>query len=214
MSIWFELLNPIMKRFRKKRAIRIKNIFEKIEDFKVLDLGGSLHYWNAVEKHINPKELIILNISLNQSVIGDERLESGRRHIVLYDGNKIPFDDNYFDLVICNSVIEHVPPEDRIPFVEELNRVSSRYIVQTPAFEFPLEPHFIMPFIHWLPRKIGRSLANYTPYAFLANRSGAKAYFDEVKLLKQNEIEALLPDGFTQIEKFLGLKKSYSRIKI
>ena len=63
----------------------------------------------------------------------------------------LPFADGEFDLVYCNSVIEHVPPERREAFAAELRRVGRGWYVQTPAWSFPLEPHALLPFAHWLP---------------------------------------------------------------
>ena len=63
----------------------------------------------------------------------------------------LPFTDGEFDLVYCSSVIEHVPPARRETFARELRRVGRGWFVQTPAFSFPIEPHALLPFAHWLP---------------------------------------------------------------
>jgi len=51
--------------------------------------------------------------------------EGNRNHSfadIFYDGNKIPFDDNFFDSILSNQVFEHVfnPSE----FLREINRVT------------------------------------------------------------------------------------------
>ena len=63
----------------------------------------------------------------------------------------LPFADGEFDLVYCSSVIEHVPPARRAAFAAELRRVGRGWFVQTPACSFPIEPHSLLPFAHWLP---------------------------------------------------------------
>jgi SAM-dependent methyltransferase len=93
----------------------------------------------------------------------------------------LPFADGEFDLVYCNSVIEHVPPERREAFAAELRRVGRGWYVQTPAWSFPLEPHALLPFAHWLPPRLRR------PYWKL----GASGGWEEIELLRRGEMEAL-----------------------
>ncbi len=42
---------------------------------------------------------------------------------VLYDGERLPFDDSMFDLVFAINVIHHVPTQRWEPFIAELTRV-------------------------------------------------------------------------------------------
>ena len=44
--------------------------------------------------------------------------------------------------------MEHVPPAERKALGKEMARVAKEVFCQTPARTFPLEPHFIMPFVH------------------------------------------------------------------
>jgi ubiquinone/menaquinone biosynthesis C-methylase UbiE len=60
------------------------------------------------------------------------------------------FADSSFDLVVCNSVIEHVGSwADMVAASSEARRVGRRGWIQVPAFEFPIEQHFLLPFVHW-----------------------------------------------------------------
>ncbi len=70
----------------------------------------------------------------------------------------LPFADGEFDLVYCSSVIEHVPPASRAAFAAELRRVGRCWLVQTPAYSFPLEPHSLLPGAHWLPARSAPAL--------------------------------------------------------
>ncbi len=93
----------------------------------------------------------------------------------------LPFADDEFDLVYSSSVIEHVPPLRRQGFANEVRRVGRGWFVQTPALSFPIEPHSLLPFAHWLPVALRR------PYW----RFGAAGDWEEISLLSRRELEAL-----------------------
>jgi hypothetical protein len=77
-----------------------------------------------------------------------------RVRVVRADGRDLPFADGEFDLGFSNAVVEHVAGErdGQRRFVEELCRVAARVFVTTPNRWFPLDPHTLLPFAHWLPR--------------------------------------------------------------
>jgi SAM-dependent methyltransferase len=125
---------------------------------------------------------------------------TGRRRFVQADATALPFGDGTFDIAYSNSVIEHiVDPDDRRRFVSEVRRVGCRYFVQTPNRWFPVEPHSLLPFIHWLPRKWGRGLWRF-------GVSGDP--FDQTKLLGRAELARLFPDARIVRERLGPLTKS------
>ena len=69
------------------------------------------------------------------------------------DGRDLPFADAEFDLGFSNAVVEHVAGgrEGQCRLVEELCRVAVRVFVTTPNRWFPVDPHTLLPFVHWLP---------------------------------------------------------------
>jgi SAM-dependent methyltransferase len=93
----------------------------------------------------------------------------------------LPFAEDEFDLVYCSSVIEHVPPSRRAAFAAEVRRVGRGWLVQTPAFSFPIEPHSLLPAAHWLPTRLRK------PYW----RLGAAREWEEISLLRRSEVEEL-----------------------
>jgi hypothetical protein len=114
----------------------------------------------------------------------------------------LPFADGEFDLAYCSSVIEHVAPEDRGRFAAELGRVAGALFVQTPAWSFPIEPHSLLPFAHWLPPRARRA------YWHL----GASGGWEHVELLRRSELAALFPGAVVHAERFGPLAKSWVAI--
>ena len=73
--------------------------------------------------------------------------------VVRADGRELPFADHEFELGFSNAVVEHVAGgrEGQRRFVAELCRVAERVFVTTPNRLFPVDPHSLLPFVHWLP---------------------------------------------------------------
>ena len=69
------------------------------------------------------------------------------------DGRELPFADAEFDLCFSNAVVEHVAGgrAGQRRFVEEICRVARRVFVTTPNRWFPVDPHTLLAFVHWLP---------------------------------------------------------------
>lgn len=111
----------------------------------------------------------------------------------------LPFADGEFDLAYCSSVIEHVAPADRPRFAAEVARVASGVFVQTPAWSFPVEPHALLPFAHWLP--VGLRRAYW--------RLGAAGDWEDIRLLRRAELAALFPGTRVVAERFGPLAKSW-----
>ena len=96
---------------------------------------------------------------------------------------RLPFEDDAFDLAYSSSVVEHVAPERRAAFAAEVRRVARGWYVQTPARSFPIEPHALLPFAHWLPPGVRR------PYW----RLGAAGSWEDISLLGRAELQRLFP---------------------
>lgn len=61
----------------------------------------------------------------------------------------------YLRLFFSNSVIEHgCTWKNKDSFAKEVRRLSVVLWIQTLAYEFPIEPHYLDPFVHWLPKPV------------------------------------------------------------
>lgn len=133
------------------------------------------------------------------------------------DARALPFDDGTFPLAYSNSVIEHMGSfADQKRFADEIRRVGQQLYVQTPNRWFPIEPHFVCFFAHWLPQPLRRWLM---PWLSVRGwlRSGddvpLRQLLDEVRLLGFAEMRVLFPDCEIYREKVFGLTKSLIAIR-
>lgn len=122
------------------------------------------------------------------------------------------FGDKSFHLSHSNSVIEHVGSwENKKRFASESQRVALRQYIQTPNYWFPIEPHFMTPFFHWLPENIRVKLLmnfNLGWYTKTDSKEEAQKFVDGCALLTAKEMKTLFPKGKLTIEKIGGLSKS------
>jgi SAM-dependent methyltransferase len=115
---------------------------------------------------------------------------------------RLPFGDAAFDLAYASSVVEHVEPERRAAFAAEVKRVARGWFVQTPAWSFPIEPHALLPFAHWLAPTLRR------PYW----RLGAAGSWEDIHLLRRAELAALFGEPILA-ERVGGLVKSWIALR-
>lgn len=210
MYLWHRVIHLITAHFRKQRGLFLQMTFPDLRNYRICDLGGSRHFWEELDLGISSGNIKIYNIDDGETA-GLRHGEEDTIEIILYDGKKIPVNDGEFDLCVCNSVIEHVPLDGRAALVAEMHRVATRLFCQTPAYEFPLEPHFVMPFIHWLPRQLGFFFAKISVWRILSRPSTEliNNYWWETHLLTKADICTLFPDAKIGEERVLGLCKSY-----
>lgn len=92
-------------------------------------------------------------------------------HFLRGDGMALPLPDASVGLVICSQVYEHVP-DDRQLFAE-IRRVlvpGGQVFFSGPNWLYPIEPHFFLPFLHWLPQELAD--------AWLRSRGGPAHYYE------------------------------------
>lgn len=212
-TLWHRVILRITGFFRRRRGELLVSRFPELPSYLVCDLGGSRHFWQSTSLASRPHRVEVLNISMEDiNAAGvDVTLEDGDFLFEVYDGSNIPRPSDYYDLLICNSVLEHVPPAERHALAKEMVRVAPRLFVQTPAKGFVIDPHFLMPLVHWVPRRWGRQLAAISPWRLLtrSDRTHTNGYFDGTQLLGRRELMSYYPMGRLVIERFLGMPKSY-----
>jgi hypothetical protein len=176
---------------------------------RILDVGGLPRSWQGVPIK---SQITILNIEpINEYEL--LFLQSNQTTVV-GDGTQLPYADQSFDLVYSNSVIEHLGTwEKQQAFAAEAVRVGRGYWIQTPAKEFPVEPHYFGLFVHWFSKPIQkRLLRNWTLWGWLGRptENVLDAVLAELRLLSFNEYQQLFPGGLIWVERVFGAPKSYT----
>jgi hypothetical protein len=135
----------------------------------------------------------------------------------LADACALPFPDNSFDMVHSNSVVEHVGRWGSMKaFAGEVRRLAPSYYVQTPNFWFPIEPHYGVPFIHWLPQQARASLLTKMSLGRFGRTDDIGEALDIVQendLLTVPQIKVLFPDAEVRIERLASMPKSLIAIR-
>jgi hypothetical protein len=197
------------KRFRLARMTALVREFGLDADTKVLDVGGTPRNWDLVD--VRP-QVTLLNLSPDGPRYLPENLT-----YVQGDGRTLPFDDGSFDVVVSNSVLEHVgEPPDQRRFAAELRRVGRGVWVQAPAFEFVIEPHYLAPFVHWFPERVQRRVLRWlSPWGWITRPD--QAYIDfrvaEIRLPSRRRMQVYFPDCELRTERVLGLTKAYVAVR-
>lgn len=137
---------------------------------------------------------------------GESELLAARTHFphiqcIRADGEHLPFADQAFDLVFCNSVIEHVAHPAVL--AAEIRRTGRRFFVQTPNQHFPFESHshVPLPFFRQLPR---------TVQWWMCRAVGASwEYLMSVRYVTEEELRSWFPRARVLRERAWGLTKSF-----
>ena len=210
-----DLLDPALEsslnqRFREKRFKFFITLLEKIKSDKpvqILDIGGEENYWVRMNYSGDANiQITLLNL---------EKTATTKNNIISIKGDATDltkFKDQEFDIVFSNSVIEHLfSKENQKKMADEARRVGKCYYIQTPNFFFPIEPHWLFPFFHFLPVKTRVFLTqnfNLGHFKKAIDREESIQRVNEIKLLTEREMKELFPDGKVYKEVLLGLTKS------
>ena len=104
----------------------LRYFVKDLEKKKVLDYGcGSGHILSHMLKqgiHAYGVDMSSGQIELVNSRFQDNPFFGGG---LIFDGQKLPYEDNFFEVITCTEVIEHVLPKHMDLFLNELYRILS-----------------------------------------------------------------------------------------
>jgi 2-polyprenyl-3-methyl-5-hydroxy-6-metoxy-1,4-benzoquinol methylase len=135
---------------RKRKAEKIARILRQKKDISqshLLDIGTGAGY---IANHIAQYVGAVTSVDLV-----DERQVVDGYTFKQVTSELLPFPSATFDIVLSNHVIEHV--HDQQKHVDEILRVlkpGGIAYFATPNRRWPIDPHYRLLFINWMPRKM------------------------------------------------------------
>ena len=207
----YQLYNWLQPGFRRQRIELFLRLFQPTAVTRILDVGGYLGNWDGVVPI--ESQVTVLNLSHHQS----DKPVPARFMLEIGDGCNLKHADQSFDIAYSNSVIEHLTTwENQKKFAAEIRRVGRQVYVQTPNRWFPIEPHYVTLFVHFLPRALAKKLLPWISFRGWF-RSGDNIDLcemaDELRLLNYSELKELFPDCEIHRERWLGLTKSFIAVR-
>lgn len=208
MSVRNSIYGHLRPRFQNARADLLMRLMSPAPNSRVLDLGGSDGGFARLLSARVPLDITVADI-------GPREID-GLTYVELDDSDRLPFDDDSFDLVFCNSVIEHVTARENLPetewqrashrrqvaFAAEIRRIGRTYFVQTPDRTFPFETHSLLPLANLLSHQQTNRLLS------IVSRVWPSPADADWRLLDAADMRALFPDGQVHVERFFGVPKS------
>ena len=195
-----------------QRAKRFSFFLAKMEKLPkpltILDIGGTVAFWEAM--NFNHPDIKITLLNLEKEEVNNPQFES-----IAGDATDLSeIDDQQFDIVFSNSVIEHLFTwENQQKMAKEVLRVGKHHFIQTPNYWFPIEPHWVFPFFQFLPKSVRIRLTQRFSLGHIPripSYQKAKEQVDEIRLLSLSDYKRLFPNSSIYIEKFAWLSKSFT----
>jgi hypothetical protein len=202
--------------FRKKRFeildALLREILETQPEVNILDAGGRPDYWKILPPDLKDRvKITCLNFQSELDTYSEPD-QNFQVLSVVGDACDMPqYQDDAFDIVHSNSVNEHVGSYQNMKrFADEVRRVGKSYYVQTPNYWFPIEPHYGVPFFHWLPDtwRIWFFTRINVGFARKCSFDVALPRVDHTRMISAFLMRGFFPDAQIRRERVLLLPKS------
>lgn len=201
--------NSYAARLRRRRFELFKSLISTLpKPLRIIDVGGTQLFWERMDFVGDAEtEITILNVSETKVTLPQIKSTIG-------DARDMPeFLDKEFDVLFSNSVIEHVGALDQQHrMANECMRIGKRLFLQTPNLFFPIEPHFLLPFMQFAPLWVKVFLTRHFRvgwYAKLPDKKKSVQRMRSVRLLTRSELQRLFPKAVIYRERLFGLTKSF-----
>jgi len=149
--------HAVLERFsRERKAKKIEQLLSPyctIAGSKILEVGAGSGYISHYLSRTAGNAGSVMAVD-----VIDQRQQTDGYSFQLVTGTRLPFDDQSFDLVVSNHVIEHVGDRAaQLRHLLEIRRVlhpDGCLYLAVPNRWTLIEPHFRLPFLSWLPRSL------------------------------------------------------------
>lgn len=161
----FPVMNDASR--RRQKGMKVLAILKDTLQGKpieyLLDVGCSnALLLDVVVEGLKPK--LAIGFDLDRGVLPKP---TSQRITAVGDVLQLPVAPATVDVVLCNHTYEHVPDARRL--FEEIHRVlKPGGVVYFSAMNarWPIEPHYHLPFVHWLPKRITDLLLRLLGHTF------------------------------------------------
>lgn len=147
-------INKRINRDRGKKHINKLSSFINLKDRKILDVGAG---WGEFAFEARKKGAKIYGIEPDKELLKISNLLLGGKLISEGYAEKIQFKNNFFDIIICCYVLEHVNNWKQA--IKEMMRVLKKngYLyLCVPNYLFPYEGHYKIKWFPMMPKFLGR----------------------------------------------------------
>lgn len=153
---------------RLHKAKKIQRLLEDASPLRlhsarsVLDVGCSI---GVILEHLAQAWEVqrAVGVDIDSDALRVARSRSARALYCMADGERLPFPDRSFDLVICAQVYEHVPDwKELMREVHRVLRVGGICFFSGPNRLSIWEDHYQFPFLSWLPRPWAHRFVRWT----------------------------------------------------
>ncbi|WP_373356823.1 hypothetical protein [Pseudoroseicyclus sp. CXY001] len=198
--------------YRARRAALFKSFvathYAGVQRLSIVDFGGTETFWKSVGLDY------LSEIGASVTLVNLTAPDVERRDIftaVAGDARSFTAKAPY-DICFSNSCIEHVGQvAEMIRFRDAVRGAARGYFIQTPNFWFPIEPHFVMPGFHWLPKSAQAWLIRHVQmghFPKVSSRLDSYALAESCHLLTPRVFAELFDDAEIARERAYGLTKS------
>lgn len=101
------------------------------DSLKILDVGG---YRIEADDRDN---LLLREFLPQHNIFAMDMVQASIPHYVRGDGTQLPFKPGSFDIVVTSDVYEHVPPQKRLLFLDNLLEASTGFVILGAPFYSP-----------------------------------------------------------------------------
>lgn len=115
----------------KKKYEIVKRLIEETKPKKILDIGASAGYFYSMFEDLSRYEIHAVELVDEFVAILKKRgIQVSKLNI---ENENIPFDDGYFDFVVCDSIIEHtLRPKHLISEIARVLKSGGRFVIVVP----------------------------------------------------------------------------------
>ena len=178
----FNFIDRIVK---KKRQEMLDIINKKLRDIKIHD---ALDIGTTNDQDYQSSNFLIKNLknisefkSVSDQHINDNFFSKILTKSITDNFTNEEIDNFKSDLVISNATIEHVGNfENQIKMVKNVAKFARKFfVITTPNRYHLLDFHTKLPFIHWLPKNVHRSLLNFIGLNYFAKEENLNLFSEQ-----------------------------------